>query len=500
MTSKAVTQAGFYRQNVTTGNQKTKQSGDTLGGFGFVMNKASSETASDTVSKASKPCLPEKNTAVNTGSNREIRNSETQRNVSEARTERQSDNESPAEAVGGKADEIRQAISDELGVSEEEIAKAMEALGMQMTDLLNPEMLTGLLLALSGESDMLSLITDGQLYASLQKVLNTLEGVLSALQGELSLSPQELSQLLSRMNQEEAQTVPDGFEQMDGMEALPEDETVQQGQVLEEPVTDAKTAAAVKASDVSGRNTAPVEKAEGKTAAENGSAGTAESNQSVTVTVSKSQEDASQNSNSMAGRNGKEETKESGDQTKTAMFDFAQNIANQAVQKMNAAAPAAGIPVQTADAEQIMRQVMNHLKMNISPQVTELAMQLHPESLGTIQLQVAYREGALTARFAAQNETVKAALEGQMIQLRENLNEQGIKVEAIEVTVQSHEFERNLQQDSRGNENSAKSEKRGHRKINLNAMDAIEETDMDEADQIAVRIMEQNGNSVDFTA
>lgn len=99
-----------------------------------------------------------------------------------------------------------------------------------------------------------------------------------------------------------------------------------------------------------------------------------------------------------------------------------------------------------------------------------------------------------------QNETVKAAIESQIVQLRENLNNQGVKVEAIEVTIASHEFERNLSQGNEENSPAEQSDKRGQRKINLGDMDAFEETDLGEAEKIAVQLMKENGNTVDFTA
>lgn len=54
---------------------------------------------------------------------------------------------------------------------------------------------------------------------------------------------------------------------------------------------------------------------------------------------------------------------------------------------------------------------------------------------------VTAKEGIVTAQLTAQNEQVKAALENQLTALKEQFNNQGIKVEAVEITVQSHGFE-----------------------------------------------------------
>ena len=73
---------------------------------------------------------------------------------------------------------------------------------------------------------------------------------------------------------------------------------------------------------------------------------------------------------------------------------------------------------------------------------------LHAEHLGKINLNVATRNGVITATITAQNESVKAAIENQVIQLKESMNNQGLKVENVEATVASHEF--NMNYDNNG--------------------------------------------------
>ena len=149
-----------------------------------------------------------------------------------------------------------------------------------------------------------------------------------------------------------------------------------------------------------------------------------------------------------------------------------------------------------------MRQIMDYMKVSVKADSSELEMQLHPQSLGTLHIQMASRNGVVTANFIAQNETVKAALESQMVQLKENFAEQGVKVEAIEVTVQTHQFEQNLEQGRGNNSNTANETGAGRkrtRRINLNAAFAEEEPQTEE-DRIAADIMSANGNTVDFTA
>ena len=159
-----------------------------------------------------------------------------------------------------------------------------------------------------------------------------------------------------------------------------------------------------------------------------------------------------------------------------------------------------GEPVYSADMERIYEQVSESLKLNMSEDVTEMEMSLHPASLGNVRIQIASRDGVVTANFTTQNEQVKAVLEAQIVELKESMNQQGIKVEAIEVNVAAHAFEENL---SKEGDNSSDYESKGSRKrrsINLNEIDDTDDIDIDEDDEIRIarEMMMQSGATVDY--
>lgn len=149
----------------------------------------------------------------------------------------------------------------------------------------------------------------------------------------------------------------------------------------------------------------------------------------------------------------------------------------------------------TVETENIMRQIMDHMQVQMDADTTELNMQLHPESLGTLQIRISAKEGIMTAQFTTTSETVKSVLEGQMIQLQQQFEQQNIKVEAIEVTVQSHAFESALE---KGNEQQTEEETKRNRtrRIDLNLLDGSEEVETE--DRLLAEMMEVNGNSVDY--
>ena len=111
----------------------------------------------------------------------------------------------------------------------------------------------------------------------------------------------------------------------------------------------------------------------------------------------------------------------------------------------------------------------------------------------------ASKGGILTANFIAQTEQVKAAIETQMVQLREQLEEQGVKVEALDVTVQTHQFEQSLDQSSQQSDSREASQGRRIRRIRLGGEEDIQPEELDEADRITAEMMEANGNTVDYT-
>ncbi|MGN0482780.1 MAG: flagellar hook-length control protein FliK [Lachnospiraceae bacterium] len=163
---------------------------------------------------------------------------------------------------------------------------------------------------------------------------------------------------------------------------------------------------------------------------------------------------------------------------------------------------------QQVDAQAIIEQITKFAKTHISLDGTTISMQLNPEHLGKVYLQASYKNGVLTAQLAAQDSAVKDAIEHQISRLQESLNQQGIKVQAIEVTIASHEFEQNLEGNQHqmsqemGQQNQQEQERQqARRNLNLNEenIQALFE-DLSEDDSLKAKMMLENGNSVDMTA
>ncbi len=151
--------------------------------------------------------------------------------------------------------------------------------------------------------------------------------------------------------------------------------------------------------------------------------------------------------------------------------------------------------------EDIMNQITEYIKINLKSDVQEMELQLHPASLGSVNVQIAAKDGVITAQFTAQNETVKAAIESQLVQLRTQFEEQGIKVDAVEVTVANYRFEQSFSGKEENPGEGSKNGKKGPRRINLNDMNLEElPEEMEDSERIAADMMARNGNTVDYTA
>jgi flagellar hook-length control protein FliK len=157
------------------------------------------------------------------------------------------------------------------------------------------------------------------------------------------------------------------------------------------------------------------------------------------------------------------------------------------------------IILETPDTQQIMNQILDFMKVKLTPEVNSLEMQLHPASLGTVSVKITSTAGVVAAQFTAQNETVRAAIEGQLVELKENMRVQGIRVDTIEVNVKSQEFNSQLWQGKDESGENEQGSRKNRRRINLNGLDEIPE-ELTGDEKLAAEMMIENGQTVDFSA
>ena len=88
----------------------------------------------------------------------------------------------------------------------------------------------------------------------------------------------------------------------------------------------------------------------------------------------------------------------------------------------------------TSRTYNVPQQIVEQAKLLQNGQNSEMIIKLNPEHLGELSLKVSVNgNGGVTATFHTDNAQVRAILETGMIQLKQLLNEQGIKVDSVEV-------------------------------------------------------------------
>lgn len=401
------------------------------------------------------------------------------------------------QAVEEFAKEVQQEVKELLGVDDAQLEAAMKELGLTYQDLMDPVNLANLVMNLTGEEDQLGLLMN----ADFQELMQNVEVLSKNLLQELGMTPQEAAEVFTQLEQNVAQITEEVPQQV-------QEVTDTQAEVLQVQQTDDVQATEQK-SQVTGMtdtNAATAEAVESDGNVQN-------------VEEPVSQEVRVENDQTASQQEGQQEEAPENSMTTeddasllqqndtTEKSIFTEHTFQQTVQTIRTdnitAAPTTAVPQNVVfNTLDVIRQVSEFTRVMYQGDTTSMEMQLNPENLGKIYVQVTAKEGVVTAHLAVQNEIVKEALENQTIQLRENMNQQGIKVEAVEVTIASHEFERNLEQNQQGSaqdEQREQASKSPRRNISMNQLDELSGL-MSEEEMLVAKIMRDNGNSVDFTA
>jgi flagellar hook-length control protein FliK len=93
--------------------------------------------------------------------------------------------------------------------------------------------------------------------------------------------------------------------------------------------------------------------------------------------------------------------------------------------------------------QDIVRQLADNMRFDLrGANVSEIKLTLRPENLGEVTMKVAAENGIITASFVAENARVKEAIEANLQQLRQALEEKGIEVSQLSVSVDTGTDER----------------------------------------------------------
>jgi len=381
------------------------------------------------------------------------------------------------EALEKTADKLIKEAAKVLGVSEDELAQLLSELGLTASALLEPSNINLLVANAMGDGDMMSLVTDGALSDAV-KQLNELVGNAVAELQEIvpGLDEADLKDLftealdtvdVARENAESSVSAAVVTEELGDVSRVKNDTLPKETFLQEEPVVQDQ------------------------------------GNAIRTEAVSK--ENVSDDHGVMQNASGddKNDKDQFGDEVR-GHESFAEQVRPEGQQVTTEAEAVRPETPQTyvTDPQELLDQVQGQLRTRVTADVTSIDMTLHPASLGNVALRIASQNGQVTAQFTAQNESVKEVLEGQIMILKQNLEQQGVKVEAVEVTVASHAFEQNLEQGNDGESEASEKEReklrRATHKINLgnSAGEGVE--GLEDADEVTVEMMQADGQQLNY--
>ncbi len=352
------------------------------------------------------------------------------------------DNKDVTDTVKEVCEDIKDAIKEEFDVSDEDIKVAMELLGLTALDLLSTAKVAELIEQLTG-TDALTLITNEDMMQSFNNIINVVDDANADIADMLGVKTEEVGIVLEQNN-----IVP----------VVNSEDTAKQDNVKE---SDAKNA-------------------------DDNINQTVDNQESLSEVLAKKITTESDGK----AKNNMSESNEANNIVTYA--DVADNMISNITDTFADIITEGISMVKEAD---IVNQVIDSVKLMASRELTSMEVMLNPEHLGSVHITVTARNGIVSAQIAAQNEQVKTALENQMVTLREQFESQGLKVDAVEITVMAHSFEAG-QNFGQSESERKQGESKVHRKLDLSSFDDELEEDLEST----APAPKAEGSSVEYLA
>lgn len=352
------------------------------------------------------------------------------------------DNKDVTDTVKEVCEDIKDAIKEEFDVSDEDIKVAMELLGLTALDLLSTAKVAELIEQLTG-TDALTLITNEDMMQSFNNIINVVDEANADIAGMLGVKTEEVGIVLV---------------QNDIAPVVNSEDTAKQDNVKE---SDAENA-------------------------DDNINQTVDNQESLSEVLAKKITTESDGK----AKNNMSESNEANN--KVTYADVADNMISNITDTF---ADIITEDISTVKEADIVNQVIDSVKLMASRELTSMEVMLNPEHLGSVHITVTARNGIVSAQIAAQNEQVKTALENQMVTLREQFESQGLKVDAVEITVMAHSFEAG-QNFGQSESERKQGESKVHRKLDLSSFDDELEEDLEST----APAPKAEGSSVEYLA
>lgn len=354
--------------------------------------------------------------------------------------------------------EVKAVVCAVLDMTDEELERYLAENGMCVMDLLLQNNLADFVADVAADGDSLKLITDSNLSETFSELGDELKKLVATAAQEMDISVEELNKYIQSTD----------FTDVSNEE--PVDEVVG---------TIDKTADTADTDELLSRRQNNPELENNGSAVEEPELGLEDK-----ITVASSEDDASQSG-----------TFQKSDESLSGQFlnTLIENVDNAVQAKED-------FKGYSVNSENIVRQLVDAIKVNVNSSFSEMELQLQPENLGKLNLVIASRGGIITAQFMAENDVVKSAIENQIVMLKDNFEQQGLKVEAVEVMVQTHGFEMGKNLEGRGDNSQDDDDRhRTSRILTLEEINAIiGDDEAADEDVLAAEMLRASGGNVDY--
>ena len=356
--------------------------------------------------------------------------------------------------------EVKAVVCAVLDMTDEELERYLAENGMCVMDLLLQNNLADFVADVAADGDSLKLITDSNLSETFSELGDELKKLVATAAQEMDISVEELNKYIQSTD----------FTDVSNEE--PADEVVG---------TIDKTADTADTDGLLSRrqNNPELDKDNNGSAVEEPELGLEDK-----ITVAPGEDDASQSG-----------TFQKSDESLSGQFlnTLIENVDNAVQAKED-------FKGYSVNSENIVRQLVDAIKVNVNSSFSEMELQLQPENLGKLNLVIASRGGIITAQFMAENDVVKSAIENQIVMLKDNFEQQGLKVEAVEVMVQTHGFEMGKNLEGRGDNSQDDDDRhRTSRILTLEEINAIiGDDEAADEDVLAAEMLRASGGNVDY--
>ena len=383
---------------------------------------------------------------------------DTDKNVKSSTSSSLSNISDKASKVNQAVQDIKDSIKDELDISDDKLEEVMSILGLTNADLLQSQNIADIFMEVTGTQDAMDIITDAALTQSFQNIISTVEQAVDNLSEDTGMSIEQIKDFIN--------------DNMTNSAAVVDDKTVVDDIRTEENVqTNASDKMTGDNEDVNSVNEDTLDNI----------------SQSVEKKITIQSDNKS--SDNMKGYNGSDKSSDVKTTVSEISSNLVQSIQNSFEEVMNTTT------TQTVNGADVIKQIINSVKVTGNNVVQSMEIQLNPEHLGKVTLNVTSKSGVITAEIVAQNEQVKKAIESQINTLKDNFENQGIKIEAVEVTVQSHSFESG--QNLKGNDSEQGKHSKGTRKaVRLEDFEEMSE----ESDELIDNLIQNENSSVEYKA